>query len=290
MRRSIRFCGHTLGTPELDLEAAIRLFRELDLDGIEVIVDDGYQCGISHSASPGQLRRVARMSLDAGLVIAGLAPYTYGLNAADEGVRIAAVDQLRRVIGMAHELSCSGVRILAGRAAETGRARVGKLLDSLAAVAGEAQSARVSLNIENHQGTLADSVGSTLAILEALEDPVFGVIFDPANLILVNDPSAAIGFALQAAYVRHVHAKDFVFVEGTPRAVPIGTGVVDWTDIAAELDAGGYSGFLSLEYERRWDLDNLPPAREVMAQSRDHLQNIFDRLDPRSGPGIGEVQ
>src|SRR5665647_3867313 len=38
--------GHTLGTPDLSLDEALRLFREAGLDGAEIIWQDGYRAAI----------------------------------------------------------------------------------------------------------------------------------------------------------------------------------------------------------------------------------------------------
>ena len=38
--------GHTMGTPEYTVEEAMELFAGIGLDGIEIVVQDDYRCGI----------------------------------------------------------------------------------------------------------------------------------------------------------------------------------------------------------------------------------------------------
>jgi sugar phosphate isomerase/epimerase len=58
-------------------------------------------------------------------------------------------------------------------------------------------------------------------------------------------------------------------------ATPVGDGIIPWPAIIAALSRDGYRGCLSLEYERRWFPDQLPPAELGLARSRDALQAML---------------
>jgi sugar phosphate isomerase/epimerase len=52
----MKLAGHTMGTPEYTLQEAIRLFADIGLDGIEIIVaNDGYPCAIPQDATDDEV-------------------------------------------------------------------------------------------------------------------------------------------------------------------------------------------------------------------------------------------
>ena len=97
----MKIAGHTMGTPEHMLDAAIRLFATLGLEGIEVICQDGYRCGICPSTPQADGQDLGRLIRERGLEPVSLTPYTSAINALDLAERAAALDELWRVIGLA---------------------------------------------------------------------------------------------------------------------------------------------------------------------------------------------
>jgi sugar phosphate isomerase/epimerase len=78
--------------------------------------------------------------------------------------------------------------------------------------------------------------------------------------------------ALQAPRIQHAHVKDFYW-DGTSRvAAVLGQGIIPWAQIIGALSDHGYKGFYSLEYERRWFPDQLPPPAVGMKQCLDFLR------------------
>jgi sugar phosphate isomerase/epimerase len=59
----------------------------------------------------------------------------------------------------------------------------------------------------------------------------------------------------------------------------LGEGILPWEKIIALLKRSGYDGWLSLEYERRWYPDLLPPAEIGMKAGADLLRRILRDLD-----------
>lgn len=120
------------------------------------------------------------------------------------------------------------------------------LLDGLAEVGAVAA-------LEPCWGTLACDLHSTRPLMARYGNhPAFGINFDPSHFALArNDMRQAVQDL--APWIRHVHVKD---VAGTPGHEgrefifpQIGEGLVDWQQFFAELQAVGYAGYLSVEYE-----------------------------------------
>ena len=47
-----------MGTPEYTVEQALTLFRDIGLDGAELVVQDGYRCAIPQQAEQHELEKI----------------------------------------------------------------------------------------------------------------------------------------------------------------------------------------------------------------------------------------
>lgn len=265
-----------MGTPEASLPEAIDLFKSLGMDGIEIICADDYGCGITLETPAAELRDLRQRASAAGLVIAGLVPYTKDMNHPDASARDQAIADLKRAVDMAVALACPAIRVFGGHEvapAEQGNA-LGWLAESLRQAGEYAGAAGLQLNIENHMDTMATSAEMTMAIVRAVDLPNVGVLYDQANLAFMNSEVHEMAIALQGPRIQHVHVKDFYW-DGTRRvAAVLGQGIVPWEQIVGALTDLGYDGFYSVEYERRWFPEQLPPPAAGMKQCLAFLRGI----------------
>lgn len=270
----MRILMHSMACPDRDPEGALVLARELGVDGVELICQPGYRCAIPPDATLQEARRLAAQARVIGTPILALTPYAKGMNAADAEARAEAVAELSHVIALAAELGCEVVRLFAGAEVppedvETALTRMAGPCRQLGDVASRHG---IALCLENHMDTMALSAALTMRALRAIDHPAFGILYDQANLDVMQAEAFPEGYSLQRP-VRHVHVKDFRWDEaGERRAMPVGDGIVPWPAIIAALTRDGYRGCLSLEYERRWFPDQLPPAEEGLARSRDAVR------------------
>ncbi len=174
----------------------------------------------------------------------------------------AQIDEILHGIKLAQRLKTRTVRVFAAHP------RPGIDLDhvlptvvrGLKAVAPQAQSAGVTLAIENH-GLLAGKSAQILALIREVDSPFVRANTDIGNFLLVDeDPLQAVRELMP--YIAHVHVKDMVPVsEGGfaslagkhYRGGAVGEGVVPAGEIMAALDQAGYRGYLSLEFEGEGD-------------------------------------
>jgi len=119
----------------------------------------------------------------------------------------------------------------------------------LRAVAPVAEALGVLVVLENHE----DFTGPVLArILGAVDHPFVGALFDYGNSQMVGeDPLAAL--AAMAPFVRRVHAKDHVLLQGPAgpvvQGVPFGTGTLPTGETTDRLYAAGVRRFC---FENVW--------------------------------------
>lgn len=290
-----------MGTPEYTLTEAIRLFSSIGLDGIEIIVQsDGYICGIPMDAAYTEIEAVRNLVDQAGMQVSGLTPYLNLFNSLDENVRRNESDQLKRVIDMAYLMDAGNIRIyggkfLKGESDPSGRMQAA-FIQSMRECGDHALKRNVKLNIENHFGTMTSTANETVAIVGLIDHPSVGILYDQANLAFLPAENYEEAIDLQRRYINYVHCKDLVYrenaaikptfsnvshIQESERTVHSripGEGILDWPGIIKKLATIGYTGWLSLEYERRWQTIDLPEARIGMPKAATYICGILDTL------------
>jgi len=297
----MKIAGHTMGTPEYALDGAIALFAQIGLDGIEIIVQtDGYRCAIPLAATDAEVLSAKEKVSRAGLLIAGLTPYLNLYNDLDEQVRQRECADLKRVIDMASLLDCHRIRIYGGKFVdgetdEDGR-KLQALIKSMRECGDYAAERDVKLCLENHFGTMTTTATRTAEILREINHPHVGALYDQANIAFFPAEDYEEAIEVQKDRIFYVHCKDLVYRGGKPQKpkftrvssidesertvhsrIP-GEGILDWPAILKKLKGIGYDGWVSLEYERRWQQIDLPDASVGMARGAEYIRNIIRKL------------
>ncbi|PZF83322.1 sugar phosphate isomerase/epimerase family protein [Jiangella anatolica] len=264
---------HSMATPETDVAGCLAIAHRLGLDGVELIVADDYPAALS---SQMDAARAAAMADGLGLRVGVLCSYARDLDDESAAVRDATADALRRAVDLAAAAGAGHVRVLAGRdrPADDRPDAASRAAATLHAVAAHAGPAGVSLDVENHMDTLATSAAATRQLVDAVAAPAVGILYDQANLAIMAAEPPADAVGVQRELIRHVHVKNFVRSDGFEGRTPVGlaAGEVDWPVTLGLLD--GYTGALTLEYERRWYPDVLPPADVGLVADLELLRSL----------------
>ena len=185
-----------MGTPEYTLPEALELFHKLGLDGAEIVVQDGYRCGIPQDADSDELKRLRELADRLGLRIIALTPYYSKFNDLDPTVREGEIQGICKVIGYAEILGAKYIRIYAGNYAQTDTdpdgAKRANLVRSMRRLGDAAQKANfystmimpVSGNLMNISYALTAAVGGLLSILQG---------FDLGGLVVYLNYSKQVG-------------------------------------------------------------------------------------------------
>lgn len=104
-----------------------------------------------------------------------------------------------------------------------------------------------SVQLENLPGSWADTSDACFNILEAVDHPDFGYVWDTGNLYESEQTHFRAGYEKLKPYIRNVHLKDGGFVGDKMVWMRYGEGVTDVKGQIEALIADDYKGTLVLE-------------------------------------------
>ncbi|MEW6360258.1 MAG: sugar phosphate isomerase/epimerase family protein [Planctomycetota bacterium] len=264
----MKTCGHTMGTPDLDIFQAIRLFADIGYDGIEVrCAPDGQIDPLS--ITPDRIKLILDCARERGIAFACLTPYAK--NYVDPAERKKTLHEMRRTIEVAEALGCTRVRSYGGIEA---KGAWGPSVEGVRETGRIAAGHGVTICVENHAGTLTMSAADTVRFVEDVGLENVGILYDHAWVHVAGKETIEEAIAMQMPYLRHVHVKDWKFIGGDVNkreARLLGEGDIAWPTVLRTLKAKGYDGYLSDEYEKKWHPAHLPDADVGMRKNREYV-------------------
>lgn len=125
-----------------------------------------------------------------------------------------------------------------------------RIIEALHGAVEKAAAAGVKIGLENEHACNIATASESAPILDAIQHPSFGLVWDPANCYIAGEVPYPDGYGrLAANRILHVHAKDGVLPPGSDRMIwgDVGAGEVDWTGQLSAMVRDGYAGMVSLE-------------------------------------------
>jgi sugar phosphate isomerase/epimerase len=270
----------TLGCPDWTLEHIAQQAAALGFDGVELRGAAGNHIGPDES--PAELARIRGLFADAGVAICCIMGYTKFTDD-DPAARAQNVALTRTYIGVAQAIGCPTLRIFGGHNPQVERqVAIERLVSCLREVAPMAADHGVQLAIETHDDWC---IGANLAAaIAGVDHPAVGVCWDIANSHF-REPMARTHAAIRE-HIVHVHFKDAVKSPAggahANHSVLPGEGEVDMPGGLALLKSSGYDGWLSFEWEKKWE----PELAEPEVAFPHYLRVARDLLD-RAGIARG---
>ena len=255
-----RIAFSTLAFPDASLATAVSLGRQWGYGGVELRLIDGEL--IDPSMPAAARAAVKRTAVAAGLPIV----------AVDSSIRRTGEDpgpQLRQFLELASDWESPLVRVFGGPLAAEDQARTAQLQAAARALEANvpvSERLGVAVGVETHD---AFSASSTLAsLLEMVESGWVGAVWDSHHPHRMGesprDVWANIGPRVLLAQVkdaRRAPAREDgqAAAEDGWQLVLLGEGEVAVRDMLGLLAAGGYPGWISVEWEKRWHPEIEPP-------------------------------
>jgi sugar phosphate isomerase/epimerase len=237
-----------------DLDVAISLAEEFDLDGIELRNVWGKG---PHDWSAEDIARIRASADAAGLEICAVSPPFFKCDLDDAAAVEEHLGILRRSCAAARALGVSIVRGFAFWRQGPLEENFDRIVPHLIEAARIVEQEGITLALENEFSTSNNNVRRTLQIIDAVGSPAVALLFDPGNDI--HEPEGEIPWpdAYEMAKDRmvHVHLKDPKRNPETGEVVTmaIGDGDTRIPELLASLRKDGYAGYVSLETHYRRD-------------------------------------
>lgn len=156
--------------------------------------------------------------------------------------------KLQRAIQIAKQLGTTRIRIFSFWREQDPMRYEADIVTHLKAAAAQAERAGITLLLENEpscNGGYAEEVGR---LVRGVASEAVKVLWDPGNEAYGGKQAFPDGYERVKDVLGHVHLKDaLVELDGTPRCVPIGDGLVPFAAHISALERDGYRGLYSIE-------------------------------------------
>lgn len=246
----MRLAYSSLGAPTWDPDRLAGALVEAGYQGVElrIVRDQVIDPAAYDRAARRALRRAFhRQGLD--IVCLG-ASSRFALPKVEE--RRAQEAALLAYLELAVDLDCPLVRTFGGQVPEgcTPAQAVRWVAESLNRVAPRAEALGVQVVLETHDGfSRAAAVMEALALVES---PAVGVLWDTLHPYRMGESVGEV-LDLVGGRLLHVHVKDGRRrPDGGWDLVLLGEGEVPVREAVQALQAAGYTGWLSVEWEKKW--------------------------------------
>jgi len=227
----------------------------LGFDGAQLFVSPGGY--LSLESNEKRAGAIARRARAAGVALTSLEiePFSFSLTNDDHEVRRQGEGTVRRAMHLAAAMEAPGVLVIPGYVGlpwDPSRKPVrydlayDRLSESLKTLAPTAEEYGLDILIENIWNMFLLSPLETRALIDGVQSPNVGVLFDTGNIVQFGFPEQWI--RILGSRVKEVHLKDFRRSVGTISGfVSLLEGDVDWAEVMLALDETGYDGFLTAE-------------------------------------------
>jgi len=271
----------TLACPQWSLKKICEQAKSCGYDAIDF---RGLGADLDITSSPlftKEIQSTARRLRDTGLAVSGISS---SIRLCDKTCQRQNLEEAKRTIDVALALGCENVRVFGGgdpatlglqASIEIGRACLEEILSLPAA-------RHLYWLFETHDQWIKSA--NYRPLLESIQDPAFGVLWDMHHTIRLGGEAPAETLANVGKRIRYTHLKDARRDPGHPKAmsdgwryVAPGEGELPLAECVRLLRQHGYTGYLVLEHEKRWHPELEEPeeilpkfaawARQVIAET-----------------------
>jgi sugar phosphate isomerase/epimerase len=237
----MRLAFSTLACPDWTLRQAVEAGIRYAYEGIELRIVDGEL--VTPSMGRAQRRQVTRTIGRAGLTLCCLD------TSFEIGSPHASIDEGFAYVELAADLGAPLLRLFGGAPdGEPRNVTAGRVGERASALAERGRRVGVTIGVETHDSF---AEGAVLAEVLGGAPADVGIIWDTLNPIVAGESPdrtlAAVGDRLV-----HVHIKDGAALPDPEENRLLGDGRVPVGAIVSHLVARGYEGWLSVEWEKRW--------------------------------------
>jgi len=273
--RHMKLSFTTLGCPDWTLQEIVKNAYQMGFDGIEFR-------GIRDEMD---MSKLPEFTTDLDKTKELLSRYKVSVSGIDVSARFAVVDpeekerhfdETRRNLKLAAQLNACTLRVFGGKVPEgyTVERMIPVLAENLRGMADEAEECGVVLALETHDDWADSTVVSR--VMKKVNHPYIGVLWDMHHPFRFNSEDPEETYANLSPYIVAVHVKDSILDEnGQTRYVFPGEGDVPIRDMLEMLIDGGYEGYITFEWEKRWHRE-LPEPEIAFPKFVEKMREWFE--------------
>lgn len=242
----------TLGSPEWTWNDILAVAKDLGYDGIELRgLEKEIYMPRAKPFQPLQLTNTREQLRRLSLSIPCIAS---ACDLSNKPLQDACIQEGKEYIDLAQQLGASYIRVMGDKTPEpTSSIDVELVKETVSILGNYAQEHSVCVLIETN-GFFSDTE-KLAKLLEQLQHPAVGALWDVHHPFRFQGELPADTYRNLSGYIRHVHIKDsLVSSDGKLRYMIPDHGDLPLREIVGLLNFNGYTGFLSLEWVKRWDL------------------------------------
>ncbi|TVY10211.1 sugar phosphate isomerase/epimerase family protein [Paenibacillus cremeus] len=261
----------TLACPNWTWETIVQEAHRLGYDGIEIRGIEGEMyLPKARPFLPENVDRTMAQLQEHGLEICCL---DTGCSFHAEDKFESAIKEGRETIDLAVKLGVPYIRVFGDKLPDPERkeATVAQVADGLEQLGRYAEGKGVTVLLETHGDFNRHDLISE--VLGRTSSPAIGVLWDFEHPYMHGE-SVQDTYDHLARHIKHTHVKDARNVDGVKQLCLIGDGEVPMADIVRILQERGYTGWLSLEYEKKW----VPTLEEPEVSLPAYIQYITNLL------------
>jgi len=260
----------TLGCPGWLWREVVSAAKDMGFDGIE-LRGIGNKIYLPHSRTfaPANCPQIKEELKRLGLEIPCL---TTGAFLFAREFQEEAQQEVKDYIELAVLLEVPYIRILLDKEAAPGEVDEKIVEENLQELLPLAAAGNVTLLAETN-GIYAESA-RLKALIEKINHPNLAVLWDVHHPYRFYNEKPQETYANLGPWIRHVHVKDSVLEEGKVKYKMLGYGDVPVKEALEVLAAGGYKGFIVLEWLKRW-YDELEEPGIVFAHFLNKIKHMM---------------
>lgn len=250
----MKICFSTLGCAERDLDGVIALAKEYNFDAIELRglggeMDNRNILELSVGAREETLKKLRESNI---------APLVLGTSCSfhDETKYASFIEEGYAAIDIAQSFGFRGIRVFGNNVVGDETECVRRVGEGIRTLCEYAADKGVDVLLETHGDfNTRQRLGAVCDACREYEN--FGLIWDICHTRKTYGADWRNFVDEFGALIRHVHLKDVL----ADKLVLPGEGELAIADMVRYLEARGYGGYFSLEWEKKWHPE-LPPIEE----------------------------
>ncbi len=264
----IRIILCTIAYRDRLLDHVLDVAEDLGFDGVEIW---GREPHISEQFDENRVKAVQRMIHQRDLMAPVLGSY---LRLGRTKLRYEDNVELEDTLHTAH---CLGTEIVRVWASDVPSAQASKAVWEATSrecqqACDQANKLGITLAVEMHTGTLADSAASARRLAESVKRDNLRLNYQTMPDIELQTPLEQLRAVMP--YVVHVHAQNYACLTGAAegRRASLADGTIDYQPLVRQLRESGYTGCIAIEFS--WVEDER--KREALAVDLMYLRSLVN--------------